>query len=340
MVMTAMRLLFCAAATVAIAACGGGASPESPAVRLPQQTGANIGGSTPASGRTLAENKADAARYTSHLLSLVQLPSGAKRLYAAPPNLDDPASGTPSESHADDARYYTIPMSFDDAVSWLSAYRPDGHLRQSGTSGGGGPGYQQSGVDFSGASSPAWQSADLGLIVETDTANTTYLRVDAVVVWLDPVPVRDTSTGPRIHFTVGDGCPANDQHQPDVTNTVDGLDRVMLPGATPIRALLCRFGDGGKLAALRALGAPAAQSAAATIRKVPLSHTDGGSYGCPASVGTEGYAAFDYPGGQTVDIRVDLSGCAAISNGEITAMAGNAGALFDSASPRTLLNKA
>jgi hypothetical protein len=310
-----VKQLFCwGLVAAALAGCGAG-----PTMRDVSYT----------SGPTAAGNKAAAAHYARHLVSLARIPAGAKSLRKAPPNLDDPASGRPSgTADADDAAYYEIPMSFRDAQSWLRAFKPAGHLKKTGTSGGGGPGYQDSGVDFSGAASSAWQSADLGLIIQSDSAEGTYLRVDGMVVWLDPVPLRDTATGPRIHFTVAGGCAATDDNRPDVTNTATGLDREMLPAQAPTSALLCSYNGAQKLAGHRALDGAQARSVATRIRKVPLSHVDGASYGCPADFGTEGYAAFDYADGQTVDLRVNLSGCEYLSDGEITAMAATASKLF------------
>jgi hypothetical protein len=323
------QLLCYGLAAAGLAGCGGGStSPSNPAARPSGMTRDVSGVSWP----TAAGNRAAAARYAARLVSLARVPAGAKSLRSAPPNLNDPASGRPSgTANIDDARYYKIPMSFSDAEVWLKAFKPTGHLKKTGTSGGGGPGYQDSGIDFSGVTSRAWQSADLGLIIQSDSANETYLRVDAVVVWLDPVPLRDTATGPRVDFTVTEGCPATDTNRPDVTNTAAGLDREMLPAQAPVRALLCSYSSAEKLAGHRTLDGGQARSIAARIRQIPLSHVDGASYGCPADFGTEGYAAFEYADSQGVDIKVGLSGCEYISNGEITTMAGNAGNLFSQA---------
>jgi hypothetical protein len=320
------RLVCGGLAVIALGGCSGGVPAANDLAAHPAGAARDVSG---VSGPTAAGNKAAAMRYASYLVSLARVPAGSKSLHKAPPNLADPASGRPSGTdHVDVASYYAIPMSFTDAEAWLKAFEPGGHLHKTGTSGGGGPGYEQSGIDFRGASNPAWQSADLGLIIETDSARQTYLRVDAVVVWLDPVPLSDTAKGPRIHFTVATGCPSTDIKQPDVTNTVAGLDRRLLPAQPPSGGLLCSYSSTGKLTGHRALEGAQARTVAEQIGKISLSHVDGASYSCPAAFGTDGYAAFDYKGGQTVDIRVDLSGCAFISNGEIMAMNGTTSGLF------------
>lgn len=279
-----------------------------------------------------ASNRAAAHREAARLLSLVRLPRGAHPLSAAPPHADS-AMGVPAAtSLVDDKRYWAVPMSFNDTVAWFKAHPPKGHLKSDGSGSGSGPGYQESGTEYAGASNPAWQSADLSLNVTSADTGRSYVRADAIVVWLDPQPIRDTSLGRRIHFSAADGCPKHDRGTPDVRNSGPGLDSAMLPAEQPVRALLCVYGVRGArpydLTAESSLGAKAAGQVAALVRRVPLSHVDGGISGCPAAFAYTGYAAFDYRDGSSIDLRVDLSGCAMMTNGTILTAAGKAVRLF------------
>lgn len=287
---------------------------------------------SPFHGRSATANRAAAGREASRLLSLVRLPRGTHPLSVAPPH-SGAAIGVPAVSSlVDEKRFWSVPMSFSAAAAWFKAHPPKGNLESTGSSSGGGPGYQESGIAYRGRTSPAWQSAELGINVSSGDNGYSYVRADAIVVWLDPVPSRDTSSGPRIHFSAVDGCPRQDRGTPDVRNTGADLNAAMLPSEPPLRALVCTYDARHtapfQLTAHRLLNATAAAKAAETIRNVPLSHADGASVSCPAAFAATGYIAVDYRDRAGVDVRIDLSGCPTMTNGMIQTAAGQAVGLF------------
>jgi hypothetical protein len=117
-----------------------------------------------------------------------------------------------------------------------------------------------------------------------------------------------------------------------VSNTAQGLASELLPAGTPRAALICRYdGSNGKpfnLIWQQHLDTAQAASAARQFRALPLSHAIGGVTTCPLADGSTGYIAFAYAGDQSVDVRVDLSGCAYVSNGHIRTTAGDTSRLF------------
>ncbi|MGN6472948.1 MAG: hypothetical protein ACTHK4_04755 [Mycobacteriales bacterium] len=223
-------------------------------------------------------------------------------------------------------------MSFQQAAAWFKKHPPKGHLKSEGSSAGSGPGYQESGISYRGGTSPAWQSAELGVNVSSGDSGYSYVRLDGMVVWLDPQPLRDSSFGSRIHFSAVDGCPRHDRGTPDVRNSGSDLSTAMLPTEPPLRALLCVYGVRNArpfdLTAYRNLGARAAGRVASLIRRISLSHVDGGRSSCPAAFAYTGYGAFDYRDRSSVDLRVDLSGCPMMTNGTIQTAAASAVGLF------------
>ena len=300
---------------------------------------AAAGCSTGAGGHAVAAsvpNKVAAQHEADRLLSLVRLPAGAHGRRTAPAHLDGPALGTPSVSSLIDRHsFWTVPMSAAGLVSWLGSHPPGGNLTSSGTAQSGGPDFQTSGIGSDDARSAAWESASLELGVIDTTRGHSALRVDAVVVWLDPRPLRDAAGGTRIHFTVADGCPRSDRGSPGVANFGPGLDTALLPTAQPTRALLCRYeglnGNAFTLTGHRLLTGPAATALADRIRRLPLSHPDGGVVNCPNDDGAAGYLAFDYPHHTTVDLEVALGGCSTVANGHIAASPGDLPAMFQGA---------
>jgi hypothetical protein len=169
--------------------------------------------------------------------------------------------------------------------------------------------------------SPAWQSADLEIEVAGAGGGTSVLRADAVVVWLDPVPVPDNGPGRRVHLSVIAGCPATDNSIAGVTNQGAGLHRRLLPPAAPTAGLECRYyGLNGRPFRLRgqtSLSATAASKVARTIQRLPLSHTVGGIFSCPMDDGAAEVIALSYAGRPAVDLWVKLNGCRYVANGFI-----------------------
>lgn len=307
-----IRVRLAAFAVVVTLLAGCSTSPELVRVSAP-----------PASHDAGARANRDAAeREARRLLTLTDVPPGAKPLHSAPPKLDGPGMGTPSvESLVDAARFWSVPMTFGATMDWFTAHPPRGHLSKEGTSSGGGPGFQSAGLGYWAGKSKAWQSSELEVSLLSGPGTHTYVRVDGVVVWLDPTPVRDPTSGRRIHFAVAQGCPAGDRGVPGVTNQGSDLDRQLLPAGVPQRALVCLYGgfnrDPFQLTQHRLLDASAAAAGARELRALPLSHVVGGVHSCPGATGMAAYIAFDYAGGRSIDVAGGTGGCSSVRNGHI-----------------------
>ncbi len=149
------------------------------------------------------------------------------------------------------------------------------------------------------------------------------LRVDALVVWLDPVPSADHTAGPWLRVTVAGGCPATDRTDADVRNSGGDLRTRLLPATAPTAGIECfYYGPNGHPFELReqvALDPAAARkvSAAIAINRMPLSHAIGAFVSCPLGDGSIEIIAMSYPARPDVDLWKRLNGCATVANGHI-----------------------
>ena len=278
----------------------------------------------PAAGRS---NKDRARQEAAWLLSLTRVPDGARPTSHPPRLLSGPIIGTPAVSSlVIRSSSWWVPMSYSATLAWLQAHPPRGLTLSSSGGGVEGPDGSASGYGYSDVPVAGLQSADLEVGVTAD-GNGSAIRADAVVVWLDPKPVRDTATGTRLHVIVDGNCPSSDRGVVGVRNDGHRLGDRLLPAARPTRGLLCRY-NGGNGAALQLLkqtrmNAAQAESLADAIRRLPLSHVDGGVVNCPMDDGAAAVVALSYADATDVDVWVQLSGCAYVSNGEIVASAGS-----------------
>ena len=211
-------------------------------------------------------------------------------------------------------------MPISQAIAWLQSHHPRG-LSPDGSATSSGPVEASlTGYSYAGHSSPSWQSADLEVEV-AQAGGASVLRADAVVVWLDPVPVADTAHGRRVHLGVAAGCPATDNSIVGVTNEGADLRRQLLPAAAPKAGLECRYyGGNGRPFRLRtqvSLTAAAASKLARSIQRLPLSHVVGGVVNCPMDDGAAEVIALSYTGRPAVDLWVKLNGCQYVANGFI-----------------------
>jgi hypothetical protein len=269
-----------------------------------------------------AANRDLARRQARQLLSLAPVPGGAVRLGSAPRSLPDPAMGEPEVSSlVDQTRSWQIPMPFGQAVAWIEAHRPRGLHRDGSTSGWDQDGTTTTGYGYGGPASPAWQSAELDVEVAPASHGQSVLRADGLVVWLDPVPLRDTAPGPRLRVTAARGCPASDARFRTVTNSGTGLARRLLPPGDPNAGLECRYhganGPAWRLRRVTRLSARAARRLAASMSRLPLGHTEGGVVSCPMDDGSAEVIALSYPHAADLDLWVNLNGCGGVSNGFI-----------------------
>jgi hypothetical protein len=314
-----MQLAAVAAAAACALAVGCGSIPASDAQGHDGRSAAltKAGPPTAAGNRKLA--KAEAAR----LLAEAPLPAYAVRIGSAPPALSFPAMGLPEvRSEVDDSRSWRLPMSYRAAVGWLRTHRPAG-LPLIGSSGA----YVLSsshtaGYGYGGPSSPAWGSAELDVEVAPARAGTSVLRADGVVVWLDPVPLVDTTPGPRLRVLASGRCPASDAGVAGVTNPGANLRQALVPAGRPRFGLTCTYyGANGRAWRLRAqhrLDGAQAVRLAASLQRISLSHEIGGVVNCPMDDGSAEVIALSYPGRPGVDLWQKLNGCGGVSNGYVT----------------------
>ncbi len=287
------------------------------------------GGAAPAAARrpaAAAGNRAAARAEARRLLSLARVPPGAVRLARPPRELSAPAMGTPAvTSLVDRVAAWRVRMPFPVARDWLAAHPPRG-LRPDGSAA---SGYANTGVitmagtSYRGPASGAWQSADLEIGVAPAGPAASVIRADAVIVWLDPRPIRSGPGARPVRVTVASGCPASDRGVTGVISPGPGLSRRMLPPGRPVAGLRCRYdglnGHPWRLVGAARLSAAAARRAAMAMLRLPLSHPDGARVSCPLADGSAEVLALAYPGRPDVDLWVTIGGCGGVSNGHILA---------------------
>ena len=186
---------------------------------------------------------------------MATVPPGAVRVRVQPAGLTGPALGTPGTSQLiDSVTYYSVSMSLSQARTWFQAH-PQHGFTQSGTAGIGSPaaltgyGFQ---YDLSPTPQWSWGSANLEIGLASQGSTATAIRVDGLVQWIDPAPMRDSSPGPALRVTISGGCPTTDRGRSDVSNPdAPDLDDQLLPAATPTGALKCTYtGLNGEMFAL------------------------------------------------------------------------------------------
>jgi hypothetical protein len=320
-----IRLVAAVIGLGAVAACGT-ASPTS--TQTPLAGHAQPISLAAATSSTAAGNLAATRREAARLLALVPVPDGAKRT-SHKGGGDGPAPGEPATgSSVDKHRYYVVDEPFQQVFRYLQHHRPAG-LTLSGRSSGSTRGV----IDSEGI---VWSEPDTTYAVELqasagvtpiDHRTETLLRVDGAGQWLDPRPIKDRTTGHRIHFAATDACPTTGRGVADINNDTDlaTLKRQLLPSVAPTSALICQY-DGLNRKPVSGLGrsvplkAAAAAKLARRVAKISIPHVDGGVYSCPADSGSVDLLAFGYAGGTSVDLKVAPEGCSSTDNGSITTM--------------------
>jgi hypothetical protein len=255
---------------------------------------------------TAAGNRAAAQVEAARLLSLARVPPRAVRLARPARSLPGPALARPGvTSLVDRVVAWRAGLPFAAVQTWLPAHPPRGLPSNGSASGGNAITGQASmaGISYAGPASRAWQSADLEISAAPAGADASLIRVDAVIVWLDPRPVPSGPGGHPVRVTAASGCPPVDRGVTGVTSPGAGLTRRLLPPGQPVAGLRCRYnglnGHRWHLVATRRLTAPAARQAATSMARRPLSHTDGGAVNCPADDGSAEVLALAYPGRPT-----------------------------------------
>jgi hypothetical protein len=272
-------------------------------------------------GPTASGNRTATAAEAKRLLALAPLPPGATPTSLRPKALSGPAVGTPaSTSLVDRAHYYLVNESYPQVYAFAKAHRPAG-LKLAGT----GSSSTRGVVSEEGI---GWSEPDRKYAVEleatvgvtpTDHGTETVLRADGLGEWLDPRPVRDTTSGSRLHVNVASGCPSRGR---DVRNQDVGLKQRLLPKAKPTAALICEYDGSNRkphfgLGRSARLDATRARKLQARFERLKIPHVDGAVYNCPAGDGTANLIAFAYHGRQDVDLYAEVNGCASVRNGDI-----------------------
>jgi hypothetical protein len=252
------------------------------------------------------------------------VPPGAEPLAHPPPPLAGPALGRPLVSSlVDRVMTWRVRLPFPAARSWLSAHPPRG-LPGGGSAQGWARGVPDlAWYSYRGPASPAWQSAELEISTAPAGGGGSVIRADAVIVWLDPRPVRSGPGQHPIRVTLGSGCPPTDAGVSGVANPRGGLSARLLPPGQPTAGLRCRYdglnGHPWQLVTAQRLTASAARQTAWSMARLPLRHPDGGVTICPMDDGSAEVLALAYPGGPDVDLWIKLNGCGGVDNGHISA---------------------
>ena len=320
----ALAALAALAAVTLAAGCGSEPAPLQARATATSPARQHPGAAVTAPLPTVAGNRNMARRVADRLLARAVVPSGATALRSQPSSLRGPALGMPAVSSVIDVtRSWRLPMTLAQASAWLSAHPPP-RLRQDGSTSGAVSNVPDSfGYSYAGPRNPAWASADLEAEVGIPAAGAsgTVLRIDAVVIWLDPVPIADHTAGPRLRVTVGGGCPATDRTDADVRNAGGDLRTRLLPAAAPTAGIECfYYGLNDHPFELRkqvALDPGAARKVSAAIARMPLSHAIGAVVNCPMDDGSSVIIALSYLGRPDVDLWKKLNGCATVANGYI-----------------------
>lgn len=273
-------------------------------------------------------NRRQAEDEARRLLALAQLPPGAVAVRSAPAALAGPVVGTPGEStYASLVRFWRVPMSFAALDAYVGQHPPAGLTSPS-------EGYTRQG-DLVTAHGYAWQDApsrgsprggQLAMSVARveGSPDASYLRVDAGSEWLDPHPIRDSRSGPRLRLESGQSCPSSARGFAGVRNDLtDDLDTALAPGGAAASGRICVYasGDGQALALLRQRSLPRAEAerVAAAARAVELAHPNDVVIHCPAMRDSTTVVVLSYPGRSAVDLWIRPGGCSAASNGHVTA---------------------
>jgi hypothetical protein len=304
---------------VAVAGCGAAHVPASGAAH-PSVSASRVA--------TVAGNRAAAQAEAAWLVALANLPPGAVRLSSPPAALAGPSSGTPDvTSLVDQVVAWRVGLPIAAARKWLAAHPPRGLPWDGGDLGSQSAGVTIYGTTYRAPASQAWASAELEISVAPDGPEATAIRVDALIVWLDPRPVKSEPGAHPIRVTVAGGCPATSQRVTGVTNPGSSLTQQLLPSGQPTAGLRCRYAGGNgnppwHLVAATRLAGPAARQAAAPVTRMRLSHADPVVVRCvPPADGSVEVLVLAYPGRPDIDL-FQLVGCGVVSNGYISAGGG------------------
>lgn len=257
------------------------------------------------------------------LLSSAVLPSGARAIVGATPQgLSAPLMGSPGATNQVDlARVWRINEAMLPLMTWIRDHAPVGLAPQSQ----GGQSNAWVGVSWSAPPTDQVPVGWLEVVVEGDGAGRSLLRADAITVWNSTKPSSDTTSGPRVRVTIRGGCPrSNDE---DVVNHDSSLRSAMIPGASPLRALVCIY-TGSRPPASKLLNSVQAARLGRAIRTIPLGST-GGTSACDPLAERGAIIVFQYATHGEVDVWYSASACPpGLANGYVKALQTGNGPFF------------
>jgi hypothetical protein len=302
-----------------LAGCGSGGS-------VVGQHGTPVASRTEVDAVSATTNQAQAQAEAERLLALVVAPPASVELTSAPPSsLTAPPMGlpAPTTSLVDDRAFWMIPMSMTATLAWIAGHPPTGLIRSgSGSSSTHGV-TTASGYQYNAPPSAAWTQASVHIGVVPTGPESSVVTADATVLWIDPVPLRDTQPGSRLSVSAASGCPPSDRGIVGVTGPAPPPNSSLLPPGAPTAGLVCEYsglnGDAFGLRRKTVLDATAADAFSARVRQLPLGHVDGRASFCPMDDRSATLVALVYPGDQNIDLWMETTGCATVSNGEISA---------------------
>jgi hypothetical protein len=288
--------------------------------------GLRTAGDSPANAPSAAQNKAATVAEADRLVALIALPPGATRLPRGTIG-GGPALGTPaSSSLVDRSTDWQVPAGINAVFAWMKAHPPDG-LTPAGTASGGGPsGITSLGLEWSEPERAYATELQAEANLQPAGPHATRVRLDGVGLWLDPRPIPDTRTGPRLRIT--DVCPSRDTGTHGVTNPQpdSALEHTLIGRDLPDGAIICTYSGGngtptfGLTHSTRLEGADAVALAQAVTR-LPIAHTDGDVTSCPMDDGSATAIVFTYPQAPAIDLWAS-DGCETTSNGHIEVKGG------------------
>jgi hypothetical protein len=319
-----LPVLAVAAAAAAIVGCAGcGVSPVRPttapglaAVRVSPTASAS-----PVAGQSAGHNRAATGAEVKRLLALAPLPPGVRPVKGPQRKLDGPAMGTPSTSSLIDRHgFWQSSMPMSTVWSFINAHAPN-RLTTSGSSSGNDGDGPTEGIGWGEPDTAYATGLELDVSVIAN-AGGTLIRADGLGEWLDPRPIRDSGSGPRLRVTVAGGCPSIDKSVAGVSNPGPGLDDALLPAGSPIAGLICEYGGLNStprfgLAKQVDLDSMGAVRIASQARALPVDHTDAGVHSCPMDDGSFDVIALRYAGRPDVDLGYHSTGCETVANGHI-----------------------
>ena len=274
----------------------------------------------------------------SRMLELMKVPPHSIALSTAPTELLSGPAGQPSATNlVDKFRWWDVDLPWGAAVGWFQSHPPKG-LELNVTGSGGGPGYRLWSQTFKNADTNAYVFGEGEVSITGHGAHRSWVRTDGIAVWVSSAPIADKKTGQRLRVTMRGGCPRSLQGYVDISNPSKNLATRMLPDATPVGGMICRYGPlhpgiqnsnaSADLGGVALLPMKDSSALARAINHLILGTVGGIRHGCLA-LPFNNVLVFKYRGRPDVDIWAPTSACIGLDNGYIYAGSEGNSALGD-----------